>query len=690
MRRRTQACAKVTYSSEPGVSAQLRHLGRMDPERRSHQREYGELERRSHQREYGEPERRSHQREYGEPERRSHQREYGEPERRSHQMEYGEPERRSHKREYGEPERRSHQREYGEPERRSHQREYGEPERRSHQREYGEPERRSHQREYGEPERRSHQREYGEPERRSHQREYGEPERRSHQREYEDPERRSHQREYGEPERRSHQREYGEPERRSHQREYGEPERRSHQRVYGEPERRSHQRVYGEPERRSHQRVYGEPERRSHQRVYGEPERRSHQRVYGEPERRSHQREHGEPERRSHQREHGEPERRSHQREHGEPERHSHQREYGELSSGQWKDSLKRDNGQAMARELYSEYSSMRRIREGWGDYGASSDMSYIMDPSSRDWSEGSLRGSGAPFSPDTDGDVDGDPVELSVEDLELIEEKRAVLALQKVKRGAKDMPKTQTAYTTAKGMSKPRKANNRTFNSNVADQSSRICLPLKRRVLDILSKDTPAKLKKQNKMQALDLMIRAPLENEEARPLRLRVLMNQRRYPDNEVVPNDKRQIQRPVHSLRTQEKDIAATGFQRFLNVLNEGVDLNKLSKIVNNKNGLLIVGEELPQVWPTLPEGHVDSSSRSKSSLVEEKTKVRLEDEQRHEQMQTLLEIVGLDLGVEELGQLTDRTNDRLYGKMGDLKRKEFENEKGKREKGKRALI
>ncbi|XP_021412820.2 uncharacterized protein LOC110485916 [Oncorhynchus mykiss] len=244
-----------------------------------------------------------------------------------------------------------------------------------------------------------------------------------------------------------------------------------------------------------------------------------------------------------------------------------------------------------------------------------------------------------------------------------------------------------------------------KTYN-NVADRSSRVCLPLKRRVLDILSKfrrtpvryllrkDTPAELKKQNKKRALELMIRAPLENEEARPLRLRVLMNQRRYPDNEeVVPDDEPHnptIQRPLNSLRTQEQDKAATGFQRFLNVLNEGVDLNKLSKIVNDENGLLIVGEELPQVWPTLPEGHVDSSSRSKSSLVEEKTKVRLEDEQRHEQMQTLLEMVGLDLGVEELGQLTDRTNDRLYGKMGDLKRKEFENEKGKREKGKRAFI
>ncbi|XP_021423710.2 uncharacterized protein LOC110493644 isoform X4 [Oncorhynchus mykiss] len=365
------------------------------------------------------------------------------------------------------------------------------------------------------------------------------------------------------------------------------------------------------------------------------------------------------PEKHSHQREYREPKACSQRREYEEPERYSRRREYGGLSSGQWDDSLeKRGNGQAMPREPYSEYSSMRRTREGGKEYGASSAMSHIIYPSSRDWSKGSLRGSSGPFSPDTDRDVDGDPVELSVEDLELARKKRelqvieekiarkkAVLALQKVKRRAKDMPETQAASATAKGMSKQRK-------------------------------DTPAKLKKQNKMRALELMISAPLENEEAHPLRLRVkgLMNQRRSPNNEVVANDKQHnptIQRPVHSLRTQEKDIAATGFQRFLNVLNEGVDLNKLSKIVNDENELLIVGEELPQVWPTLLEGHVDYSSRSKSSPFEEK-KVRLEDEQRYERMQTLLEIVGLDLGVEELGRLTDRTNDRLYGKMGDLKR------------------
>ncbi|KAM9491200.1 uncharacterized protein ACWYII_003535 isoform 1-T1 [Salvelinus alpinus] len=412
-----------------------------------------------------------------------------------------------------------------------------------------------------------------------------------------------------------------------------------------------------------------------------------------DPEKHSHQRECGEPETCSQRREFREPEACSQKREYEEPERYSRRREYGGPSSGQWDDILeKRGNGQAMPREPYSEYSSMRRTREGGEEYGASSAMSYIMDPSSRDWSKGSLKGSSAPFSPDTDGD----PVKLSVEDLELarkkkelkvIEEKiahkKAVLALQKVKRGAKDMPETQAASTTVKGISKQTKINNTIFKTynHVTDKSSRECLPLKRRVLDILSKFRRTavrcmrKPKKQNKMRALELMISAPLENEEAHPLglRVKVLMNQRRSPNNKVVPNDKHHnptIQRPVHSLRTQEKDIAATGFQRFLNVLNEGVDINKLSKIVNDENELLIVGEELPQVLPTLLEGHVDSSSRSKSSPVEEK--VRLEDEQRYERMQTLLEIVGLDLGVEELGRLTDRTNDRLYGKMGDLKR------------------
>ncbi|XP_055760036.1 uncharacterized protein LOC129837689 [Salvelinus fontinalis] len=400
------------------------------------------------------------------------------------------------------------------------------------------------------------------------------------------------------------------------------------------------------------------------------------------------------PEKHSQRREFREPEACSRKREYEEPERYSRRREYGGPSSGQWDDSLeKRGNGQAMPREPYSEYSSMRRTREGGKESGASSAMSYIMDPSSRDSSKGSFRGSSAPFSPDTDGD----PVKLSVEDLELarkkkelkvIEEKiahkKAVLALQKVKRGAKDMPETQAASTTVKGISKQTKINNTIFKTynHVTDKSSRVCLPLKQRVLDILSKFRRTavrcmrKPKKQNNMRALELMISAPLENEEAHPLRLRVkvLMNQRRSHNNKVVPNDKQHnptIQGPDHSLRTQEKDIAATGFQRFLNVLNEGVDINKLSKIVNDENEPLIVGEELPQVWPTLLEGHVDSSSRSKSSPVEEK-KVRLEDEQRYERMQTLLEIVGLDLGVEELGRLTDRTNDRLYGKMGDLKR------------------
>ncbi|XP_023869754.2 serine/arginine repetitive matrix protein 5-like [Salvelinus sp. IW2-2015] len=405
------------------------------------------------------------------------------------------------------------------------------------------------------------------PERHSQRREYGEPERCSQRREYGEPERCSQRREYGEPERYSQRREYEEPERCSQRMAYREPERCSQRMEYREPEGCSQRREYREPEGCSQRREYGVPERYSQRREYEEPERCSQRMEYREPERCSQRMEYREPEGCSQRREYGEPERYSRRREYGEPERYSQRREYREPSSGQWDDGLEtRDNGQAMAREPYSEYSSMRRTREGWEEYGSSYQRKHIMDPSSRDWSEGSLRGSGAPFSPDTDVDVDGDPLELSVEDLEVIEEKRAckkaVLAMQKVKRGAKDMPKAQTAYTTTKGMSKQTKANNTTFNSNVADQSSRICLPLKRRVLDILSKDTPTKLKKQNKMRALELMISAPLENEEARPLRLKVKLNEPTTLSQQEIFEEKKKVSVRMSTVRADADPAEIVG--------------------------------------------------------------------------------------------------------------------------------
>ncbi|KAK6300407.1 hypothetical protein J4Q44_G00285050 [Coregonus suidteri] len=138
------------------------------------------------------------------------------------------------------------------------------------------------------------------------------------------------------------------------------------------------------------------------------------------------------------------------------------------------------------------------------------------------------------------------------------------------------------------------------------------------------------------------------------------------------EKVPDDK--LHEPtIYSFRTQEQDIAATGFQRFLNVLNKGVDINKFSKIVNNVNEL-----------PPMQEGHSKTTYRSEikgapaqssqdclgphsRALPQDHSHSHIRGERRpglpHGQLQSLLESIGLDLGVEELGRLSDRTKERL---------------------------
>ncbi|XP_064862332.1 eukaryotic translation initiation factor 3 subunit A-like [Oncorhynchus nerka] len=334
-----------------------------------------------------------------------------------------------------------------------------------------------------------------------------------------------------------------------------------------------------------------DPERRSHQREYGEPERRSQRREYEEPETCSQRREYEEPERCSQRREYGEPERCSQRREYGEPERRSQRREYREPSSGQWDDGLEtRGNGQAIARDLYSEYSSMRRTREDWEDYGASSDMSYIMDPSSRDWSEGSLRGSGAPFSPDTDGDVDGDPVELlrNRMELEIIEEqialKKAVLAMELVGPESKAICKQKTKDKDLEVLTTNVSNNDVTLKERVN------CILRKRawtnecRSKEAANQKVPPKLvlhppkvvksfveRMNESILHKDSRLKGSLTldvHEEEHPLKLKVeaLLAQR-------------------HNPTVNKEDKAAKGFQHFLDVLNKGVDIDRLSKIVNN---------------------------------------------------------------------------------------------------------
>lgn len=160
---------------------------------------------------------------------------------------------------------------------------------------------------------------------------------------------------------------------------------------------------------------------------------------------------------------------------------------------------------------------------------------------------------------------------------------------------------------------------------------------------------------------------------------------------------------------------------GFQRFLDVLNKGVNVAMLTKIVTQTSAGT-TDQPCPPVsfptsaegmkspisaarqqgshqsnsnWsecketkrPALPQAHVSlnpqmssqseengeggqsyltSNCRSKSPSVVEKIMLTPEDEHRHRQMQGVLQAIGMDLGFDELGQMSHRIQERLYGK------------------------
>lgn len=59
-------------------------------------------------------------------------------------------------------------------------------------------------------------------------------------------------------------------------------------------------------------------------------------------------------------------------------------------------------------------------------------------------------------------------------------------------------------------------------------------------------------------------------------------------------------------------------------------------------------------------------LSSSSRSRSPSVVEKVTLTPEEEHKHRQMQDVLQAIGMNLGFEELGQMSHRIQERLYGK------------------------
>ncbi|XP_028306573.1 pollen-specific leucine-rich repeat extensin-like protein 1 isoform X2 [Gouania willdenowi] len=149
---------------------------------------------------------------------------------------------------------------------------------------------------------------------------------------------------------------------------------------------------------------------------------------------------------------------------------------------------------------------------------------------------------------------------------------------------------------------------------------------------------------------------------------------------------------------------QESSSKGFERFLDVLNKGVNVNLLTKIVTQTP----TGAEAPPppspvisssrapchpssgsraetvacdphrpVSPQLrlnrfrppdeePPPRSYSRSRSNSPSNQAETVLTPEEEHKRRQMQDVLQAIGVDLGLEELGQMSHRIQERLYGR------------------------
>ncbi|XP_040043380.2 uncharacterized protein LOC144382928 [Gasterosteus aculeatus] len=175
------------------------------------------------------------------------------------------------------------------------------------------------------------------------------------------------------------------------------------------------------------------------------------------------------------------------------------------------------------------------------------------------------------------------------------------------------------------------------------------------------------------------------------------------------------------------------STVGFQRFLNVLNKGVNVATLTKIVTQSSTEVSDRSSPPSFvntdfsWsPSYAEGqhgshqntghwsdsegfqrlassqprersfsprrqslsdeksvqrgneepsNLSSNSRSKCPSGEQKITLSPEEEHKQRQMQSVLQAIGMNLGSEELGQMSHRIQERLYGKKDrDCNRRE----------------
>ncbi|CAG06140.1 unnamed protein product [Tetraodon nigroviridis] len=220
----------------------------------------------------------------------------------------------------------------------------------------------------------------------------------------------------------------------------------------------------------------------------------------------------------------------------------------------------------------------------------------------------------------------------------------------------------------------------------------------------------------------------------EEDHPLKVRVkALMKHRMGRPRVPPSDTKVLNRTDASFNVPQpppRRIASPpaggsgtdqGFQRFLDVLNRGVDVNLLRRIVNGdpedarlrdevqdqqrhraadppfpiriqraEDGISLPersgsGERSrdPPGSSRIPDENREealSPSRSKtppdppSGIRHQKEdEERIKHDQQHEQLRNILTSLGLQLEVEEISRLADRTQERLYGKKSDVPRR-----------------
>ncbi|XP_031722975.1 uncharacterized protein LOC116394208 isoform X1 [Anarrhichthys ocellatus] len=322
--------------------------------------------------------------------------------------------------------------------------------------------------------------------------------------------------------------------------------------------------------------------------------------------------------------------------------------------------------------------------------------------------------------------DADGEALEMDEEDPELARKRKELREIEEQILLKKAAIALKTVEPFVKSTTSP------DFSCN--ESASCIGATLRDRVNLILKQQHPAScLSKvrspKERMNSSRLSKDGLLQDDHPLKLRVKALMKRRCsdpfvLPASIAVPDLTPPPSSPSITSPDNENSVNE-GFLRFLSVLNKGVDMDFLSRIVNDDSVDLPLGEELLNIPvpgvenksdPTLRRESQQSDSgaslpgscgerksdppsqerslserlsppnddekkndrsRSKSPSAvkqkeEEKTKV---DEQR-EQLQNILKSLGLSLEVEEMSKLADRTQERLYGKKHEDTRVEQE--------------